>query len=267
MKIINSLSKVIIKDLVKLKKTGERKERGLIIVDGWREINLAIKFGWEVVSAFYCPGLDRGGKGALDQFFFWGKTEITEVPKEVFMKICYKDKPDGFLATIKSRADSLKNIKLIKGLPVVVLENIEKPGNLGAIIRTAAAVGVAAIIINDNQTDIYNPNVIRASEGHIFSQTLVKASVKETLEWLKVNKIKSFGAATSGAKEYTKVDLSGPVAIVLGSEANGLSSEWLESANQLIKIPMLPGIDSLNVSVSAAVILFEALRQKRLNLK
>ncbi|MFA6995531.1 MAG: RNA methyltransferase [Patescibacteria group bacterium] len=267
MKIINSLSNVAVKDLVRLKKTGERKKSGLIIVDGWREIKLAIEFGWEVFEIFYCSGFDKKNKKNEDGIFFQKEIKTTEVSREVFIKICYKDKPDGFLAIIKSRESYLKDIKLVDELPVVVLENIEKPGNLGAIIRTCAAVGVAAIIINDNQTDVYNPNVIRASEGQIFTQTLIKASAEETRKWLKANKIKSFAAATSGSQAYTSVDLSGLVAIVLGSEANGLSSEWLSGADKLIKIPMLSGIDSLNVSVAAAIILFETLRQKRLKLK
>ena len=147
---------------------------------------------------------------------------------------------------------------------IIVLENIEKPGNLGAIIRTAYAAGATAIIINDNQTDIYNPNVIRASEGYVFKEKIVSASVKETIKWLKENKIKSYGAATSGKLVYTKVDLREPLAIILGSEADGLSREWLKAANELVKIPMQKGMDSLNVSVSAAILVFEALRQRGL---
>jgi TrmH family RNA methyltransferase len=156
----------------------------------------------------------------------------------------------------------LDKIKLSNNPLLVILEAVEKPGNLGAIIRTSYAAGVDAIIINDNQTDIYNPNVIRASEGFIFNKPIVIASVEETADWLRNNKILSYAAATTGKNNYTKEKLSEPAAIILGSEAYGLSDKWLKRADKLIKIPMEKGIDSLNVSVSGAIIIYEALRQR-----
>jgi len=259
---ISSLSNKKIKEIEQLKKSGVRKERGLIVVDGFREILLAYQSGWEIVELFYCPELAK--KGDINKFKL-AEQKIVEVSGGVFNKICYKEKPDGFLATIKGREFSLADIKLSRQPLIIILEKVEKPGNIGAILRTAYAAGADALIINDNQTDIYNPNIIRASEGFIFLKPLVSASLEETIIWLKNNKIKSVAAATSATKNYTKINLRDGVAIVLGSEDSGLSKKWLESANELIKIKMEKGIDSLNVSVSAAIIVYEALRQRENN--
>ncbi|MFA5024401.1 MAG: RNA methyltransferase [Patescibacteria group bacterium] len=256
---ISSLSNSKIKDLIRLKKAGERRVRGLILIDGAREIEMAKKAGLEIVELFYCPSLIKKAAG---RFFELKSEQIIEVTEPVFSKICYKEKPDGFLAVAKPSMSNLDTLKLSKNPLVVVLEAVEKPGNLGAIIRTAVAVGADALIINDNQTDIYNPNVIRASEGLVFVKPVVIASVEETVEWLKKQKIKSLAAATIGSKNYTEVNFKKAAAIILGSEANGLSQKWLKAANELIKIPMQEGIDSLNVSVSAAVIAYEVLRQR-----
>lgn len=259
MDLINSVNNQRVKDLVKLQKASERREKKLIIIDGAREIESAEKSGVEILELFYCPSLI---KKEVKDFFGLDREKITEVAEAVFMKICYKEKPDGYFALAKIKELGLNEIT-VKGAPlVIVLESVEKPGNLGAIIRTAYAVGADAIIINDSQTDIYNPNVIRASEGFVFNKQIAVAPVEETVAWLKKNKIISYAAATTGKNNYTKEKLLGPTAVILGSEAFGLSDKWLKSADKLVKIPMEKGIDSLNVSVSAAVILYEALRQR-----
>jgi TrmH family RNA methyltransferase len=231
----------------------------LFIIDGAREIELAKRAGVEIIELFYAPELI---KKEVKDFFGLTNDKITETTKAVFQKMCYKENPDGYLALAKLKTQTLSSIKLTKNPLVVVLEALEKPGNLGAIIRTAYAVGVEVIIINDSQTDIYNPNVIRASEGLIFSQPLAVSSVEETIKWLADNKIVSYAAATTGKLNYTKEKMNKPLAIILGSEARGLSEKWLKKADKLIKIPMKKGIDSLNVSVSAAILLYEALRQR-----
>lgn len=259
MNIITSTNNQKIKDLVNLKKSGERKKKGLIIIDGTREIELAKKAGIEILELYYCPNLIKKPANT----FFGLKTDIiTEVSESVFNKICYKDSPGGYLAVAKVEKQKLKNIKLSKNPLIVVLEAVEKPGNLGAIIRTAYAAGVDLIIINDGQTDIYNPNVIRASEGFVFNKTIVITTTEETLKWLSDNKILSYAAATGVKNSYTKEKMDGPLAVVLGSEANGLSEKWLKKADKLVKIPMAKGIDSLNVSVSAALLIYEARRQR-----
>lgn len=257
---ITSLANKTIKDAAALKKSGERKESGLILIDGLREIEMALRAQVEIISLFYCPEVMSAKIEILDKI---SPNKRVEVSETVLKKICYKENPDGFLAIAQPKDKALADLNIKDEALIVILENVEKPGNLGGIIRTAYAAGASAVIVNNSQTDIYNPNVIRASEGHVFTENIISASVEETIKWLKHNKIKSFGAATIGAKIYTDVDLRGRVAIVLGSEADGLSKQWLEEAGQLIKIPMRAGIDSLNVSVSAAVIIYEALRQRK----
>jgi TrmH family RNA methyltransferase len=259
MNLINSLNNQKIKDIVKLKKASERRERGLIIIDGAREIELAKLSGIEILDLFYCPSLI---KKESNGFFGVESEKITEVSEMVFNKICYKEGPDGYFALARAKKTDLSQIKLSKKPLIIVLENIEKPGNIGAILRTSYAVGVDAIILNESQTDIYNPNVIRASEGFVFNQKIVISSVRETIEWLKNNKITSYAAATTGKNNYTKEKMNLGIALILGSEADGLSEKWLKSADKLVKIPMAKGIDSLNVSVSAAILLYEALRQR-----
>ncbi len=256
---ITSLVNEMIKDAAALKKPGERKKNGLILIDGFREIEMALRAQVEIIFLFYCLELI---KDKTDIFNLVDSGKRIEVSEAAFKKICYKENPDGFLAIARPENKKLSDLKLSAETLVVVLENIEKPGNLGGIIRTAYAAGAEAVIINSGQTDIYNPNVIRASEGHVFLENIISAPVSATIKWLKKNKIKSFGAATIGARVYTEVDLRGRTAIVLGSEAEGLSKKWLEEADKLIKIPMKEGIDSLNVSVAAGIIIYEALRQR-----
>ncbi|TSD01906.1 MAG: RNA methyltransferase, TrmH family, partial [Parcubacteria group bacterium Athens0714_26] len=239
----------------------------LIVVDGQREIGFGLKAGLKVVEIFYCPSLHKS-KDDLKLLVNKNKFKLTEVSEPVFKKICYKENPDGFLAVAQRPQTALPELERVdRDILVVVLENVEKPGNLGAIIRSAYAASVDYIIINNAQTDIYNPNVIRASEGYIFKLLPIEISVPDTISWLKKNKIRTLGASTSTKKEYTKANLGGRVAIVLGSEAEGLSRNWLELADDLIKIPMRSDVDSLNVSVSAAIIIFEALRQRSVNKK
>lgn len=260
MNLINSVNNQKIKEVVGMKKAGRRKASGLVLVDGAREIELAKRFGNEIVELFYCPGLT--GKTKHD--FFGLETErITEVSVPVFQKICYKEKPDGFAAIIKESRRSLGQLKLGQRPLVVILEAVEKPGNLGAIIRSAYAAGVDAVIINDSQTDIYNPNVIRASEGFIFVIPVVVETLEKTRGWLKQHNIISLAAATNGKKLYTQEKMDMPVALVFGSEADGLSDKWLKGADKIVKIPMADGIDSLNVSVSAALLMYEAVRQRQ----
>ncbi len=257
MNTLNSLQNPKIKNVVKLlQKKSARKEQGLFVIDGLREIEEAIKAKIEIQELFYCPELSSEQPPKIN------KEKIIEVPENVFKKICYKDNPDGFLAIAKRKDLTLTDIKLSKAPLIIILEAVEKPGNLGAIIRTACAIGVDAVIINDNQTDIYNPNVIRASEGKIFANQIVVVSRGETKKWLKQNNIKSFATTTDAEINYSEQNFKEAVAIVLGSEANGLSKEWIEQADEIIKIPMKEGIDSLNVSVSAAIIVFEAIRQR-----
>lgn len=258
---IISVNNPAVKSAIRLKNGANRKKTGRFLIDGYREILSALEAGWELELVFCCQNLIRVD-GEQKRIETLKKIKIIDVSEPIFNKMCYKEKPDGFLAIAKAKKMVFSDLNIEPKSLVIILERVEKPGNLGGILRTAYAVGVSAVILNDHQTDIYNPNVIRASEGHVFTQKIVCASMSETLDWLKVNQISSFAAATGGNLIYTQANFNNSSAIVLGSEALGLSPEWLNCADYKIKIPMRPGLDSLNVSVSAAVILFEALRQR-----
>lgn len=256
---IDSLVNPKIKNIVKLRESSrDRKEQSLFLIEGHREISLALKAGVEIVNLIYSPEYIKR-ELAIDE------EKIIEVSKKVFDKVSYRENPDGFLAVAKYKGQSLKNIKLSAKPLIVVLEAVEKPGNLGAILRTADAAGVGAVIINDLKTDPYNPNVIRASQGTVFTVPVVLSSVGETVKFLKENGIKTFATTPEAKAVYTDADYNQGCAIVLGAEDKGLSAEWLKVANEKIKINMRGQIDSLNVSVCAAVVVFEAVRQRERN--
>lgn len=257
MEIISSEQNIKIKNILRLQeKKRERKKQNLFIIDGLREIKEALNGGIVIEEVFICPEII---KDDLDVF---SNCKISYVSQAVYQKICYKEKPAGVLAVARSRGLELGDLILRKKPLLVILESVEKPGNLGAIARSAYAAGVDAIIINNEQTDIYNPNVIRASEGLIFKIPIVIASYENTAEFLLDKNIKVFAAALTGTKNYVEANFKESSAILLGSEANGLSSNWLKHSNDIIKIPMKAGIDSLNVSVSAAILIFEAWKQR-----
>ena len=243
-------------NIVKLSQPRARTKQDLLIIEGERELELALKQRYQIQELFYSPELAPKNKFAADRL------NTTEISADIFKKIAYKAKPDGYLAVAKIVKKELKDIKLSKNPLIIVLETVEKPGNLGAILRTAYAAEVDAIIITDPQTDIYNPNVIRASMGHLFTNQVVIADVSDTKKWLIKNKIKTYGATTKAKKYYHQTDFQKPSAIVMGTEATGLSPKWLKNLDYEIKTPMQAGIDSLNVSVAAAIITYEARRQR-----
>lgn len=264
---IDSLSNPKIKELVKLSKDGQfRQEKNIIIVDGKREIIEAIKNKWEIEEFFYCLDfLDK--KEKIDNNF--GVEEIIKLAHKsyklsakAFAKVSYKKNPDGFLAVLKFKKIDLSNIKLKKDPLILVLESVEKPGNLGGIIRTAYASGVDLIILNDQKTDIFSPNVIRSSTGFIFSTPLVIASIEDTYNWLIKNKIQILSTSIKAEQSHFLTDFKKASAIVFGTEAIGLTDKWLKKKTRAIKIPMISGVDSLNVSVSVGIIVYEAMRQR-----
>jgi len=257
MEIISSEQNPRIKNIVKLQeKSRERKKQGLFVIDGLREIKEALNGGIIISEIFVCPEL------AGDEIKNFSDIKTLYVSEEIYKKICYKEKPAGVLAVARPKLLELSSLSLQKNPLLVILEAVEKPGNLGAIIRSAYAAGVDAIIINDEQTDIYNPNVVRASEGLVFRLPVIVASREESINFLSEKEIKVFAAALVGAKKYVDVDFKMGSAILLGTESTGLSKEWIKKADEIIKIPMKAGIDSLNVSVSAAILIFEAWKQR-----
>lgn len=257
---ITSLQNEKIKQIVKFKKTSQRKKQDIIIVEGRHEISLAQSAGIKISELFYCDDYKSDKKFVIKI----EEKKVVRVSTEVFQKISGREKPDGYLALAQVEDKKIKNIKIKKNPLVLVLEAMEKPGNLGAILRTADAVGVDVVLVSDPQTDLYNPNVIRASLGTVFTNQVVCGEFEEINNWLQTNKIKSFAATPSSENKYTKEDYSdGGVAILVGTEHEGLSEKWLNAADKKIKIPMQGKIDSLNASVSAAVVLFEVARQRR----
>ena len=255
--IITSVQNERIKEIIRLRKPRERRKQDLIIIEGKQEIELAEEAGLEIVELFYCQDFAGSKKIA-------GLSEeiITPVVPAVFEKISYRENPDGFLVLARLKYLELGKIKLSQKPLIIILESLEKPGNLGAILRSADAAGVDAVIVADPKTDIYNPNVIRASLGTVFTNQVAAASTEEARNWLAKNKIKSLAATPEAKKIYTEADYKGAVAIIMGEEHPGLSKDWLEKVDEKIKIPMRGKIDSLNVSASTAIILFEAVRQR-----
>ena len=188
--------------------------------------------------------------------------KVFQVSRNVYEKIAYRGSTEGIIAEMKYRERRLEDIKLSENPLVIVLESVEKPGNLGAVLRSADAAGADAVIICDPLTDLYNPNLIRASIGAIFSRQVAAASSEETISWLKKNNIQILTAQLQDSSLYYDTPMTGPTAIVMGTESTGLTDIWREAADKHIRIPMLGALDSLNVSVSAAILLFEAVRQR-----
>lgn len=263
MEIISSLQNPKIKQLQKLReKPAERRKNQATLVEGYKEIELALKARIPIQAAFFCKEFisHQDFEQLLAKHI--AKNKVFEVSKQVFEKIAYRESSFGVVLLVEPPQYTLKTLKLSPNPLLIVLENVEKPGNLGAILRTADAAGVDAVIICNPQTDLLNPNVIRASLGCIFTTQVAVCSNQEALAFLKEHKIQVLAAALSASIPYTQADLRVPSALLMGTEATGLSDFWIENATQNIIIPMRGEIDSMNVSVATAVLVFEALRQR-----
>lgn len=258
---ITSLQNNSIKNIVKLAKSRERQQQGLFTIEGARELSLALKAGYTIQSVYvYREMFDK--TKYPDVLDFIPDSSIHDINQEVFNKIAYREGSDGIVAIAKPNNHTLDSLKLSDNPFIIILESVEKPGNLGAILRTADAALVDAVIVCNPQTDLYNPNVVRSSVGGLFTvQTAVCTSI-EAINWLNDKGITSYAAELNAAEFYQSVDFKNPSAIVMGTEADGLTDIWLNNANKRIKIPMRGEIDSLNVSVSTAVLTFEAMRQR-----
>ncbi|HTH57827.1 MAG TPA: RNA methyltransferase [Cyclobacteriaceae bacterium] len=256
---ITSTQNPKVKSLMALEKPRERRRQQLFIIEGAREIQLAAAAGYKIGNIFFCDEIID-----VEQIPNVLKEDklIIPVSKDVFDKIAVRENSGGMIAVAEQKPHLLSQIKLKKNPLVLVLEAVEKPGNLGAILRTADAAGVDAVIICDPQTDFYNPNVIRSSVGCVFTNQLAAVSSDEAIAWLKKNQMRIFCTSLQASQPYHLVDLSLPCAIVLGTEATGLSEIWTKNSEANIIIPMQGKIDSMNVSNAAAVMVFEALRQR-----
>lgn len=254
--LISSPQNPKIKNLVKLiDKSSERRSQNLIVIEGLRELQLAISSGLEIEQLYFCRSVGAEENTLVANQYF-------EVTKEVFSKLAYRENSDGYVALLKPKFYTLENLPLSSNPFLIVLEAVEKPGNLGAVLRTADAANIDAVIICDPRTDIYNPNAIRSSVGCIFTVPIVVTNNLELRAWLEEKKIRSYSAALTANKLYTNIDFKSPSAIVMGTEATGLSDFWLGEGMDQIKIPMNGKIDSLNVSISTAILTFEAMRQR-----
>ena len=261
--LITSVHNQRVKDAAKLRERRQREKQGRTLIDGGREIQRAIQAGIELVEVFLCDGFCYENQfqpivAALED----ARIAVLPCAPEVFAKVAYGERADGIVAVAATPRRSLDDLKLTAPALVAVLVGLEKPGNVGAVLRSADAAGVAAVIVADGGTDLHNPNAIRASLGTIFSLPVCEATTSETLAWLRTNNVRVFAARVDGAIDYTAADFSGSSAIILGSEKAGLRKDWQDEDISAIKLPMHGVADSLNVSATAAVLFYEALRQR-----
>ncbi len=256
---ITSTQNPRIKSLVALQqKASERRSKGLFAVEGRREIDHCIESGFEIKEIYYSPTSAL----SLMEGNINGAT-IIEVSKQVYEKIAYRGSTEGVVAVVKEKNLELADLTLPENPLVVVVESVEKPGNLGAILRSADAAGVNAVIVCDPLTDLYNPNLIRSSIGARFTVQCVACTSDECIDFLKKRNIQILTAQLQDSSLYYDTDMTRPTAIVMGTEATGLTDKWREAADSHIRIPMLGQLDSLNVSVSAAILMYEAVRQRK----
>lgn len=256
---ISSVQNPRVKAVANLHKRRQRDTEGLMLIEGGEELALALAAGVQPRTVFFCPEFQRHPSAPLQ---FPPETERIEVTRSVFEKLAYRENPDGWLAVAPAPRRTLADITLHRTPLVLVAEAVEKPGNLGAMLRTADAAGVDALIVCDPGTDLTNPNVVRASRGALFTVPVAQAGNAETLRWLKALNIGVVAATPQASLLYTEADLRGPVAIVVGAEATGLSAEWLAAADLHVRIPMVGKVNSLNVATAAALLVYEAVRQR-----
>ena len=268
---ITSTQNPKIKDLLALQeKSKERRKKGLFVVEGRRELLHCMAVGYKPFTIFFCPDIiSREDRQEIEDAvtYDYGSDDrrlpsVIEIPQHLYDKVAYRGGTEGVIAELHCKDMSLDSLKVKENPLVVVLESVEKPGNLGAILRSADAAGADAVIVCDPLTDMYNPNLIRSSIGAIFTVPVATATSEETIKWLKDKGIKIYTAQLQDSEWYYDTDMKGGTAIVMGTEATGLTDAWRKAADAHIKIPMLGRLDSLNVSVSAAILLFEAVRQR-----
>ena len=263
MKQITSIQNPYIKSLVQLQeKAKARKQSGTFLIEGKREIELAIKGNYQLETILFLPDLfskDQITKLSNDSI------EFIEINKEVYQKLAYRDTTEGIIAIAKTKSLSLLNLKLSENPLILVMESIEKPGNIGAMLRTCDAANIDAVIIANPKTDLYNPNIVRSSVGCLFTNQIAIGTSEEIIQFLKNKNIAIFGATLQNSNFYHTQNYTIPTALVVGTEATGLTQVWRDNTTQNIIIPMQGEIDSMNVSVASAILLFEAKRQRGFN--
>lgn len=261
--VISSLQNPKIKHVIHLRDRHEREKSQQFIIEGYREILRATDAKRHFDQLFICPELFLGSnEDALISRIAQQGTKVIPCTEKVFQKISYRDRPDGLIAIAPQTHLTLKDLNPTANPFYIVAEAIEKPGNLGTILRSSDAVGLDGLILCDRCTDIHNPNVVRASVGTLFTVPVIEASSEETIQWLKHHNISILAATPSATEEFTKVDMTKPLAIAVGTEQLGLSEKWLKEADICVRIPMNGVADSLNVAMATTLLLYEALRQR-----
>lgn len=258
---ISSLQNPLIKQCIALQeKSRERKKSGLFIIEGQREIELALQGGYTITTILVCTEITSEESITA---LLSSEVEIIELSLQVYQKVAYRSTTEGIIALAKTKAQKLRDLKFPKKNPLIlVAEAPEKPGNIGALLRTADAANVDAVIIANPKTDLYNPNIIRSSVGCVFTNQIAIGSTAEVIAFLKEQQISIYCAALQASVPYNSCDFTQSSAIVVGTEATGLSAAWLDQSDQNIIIPMQGVIDSMNVSVAAGILIFEAKRQR-----
>ena len=261
MKQITSIQNPFIKSLVLLQeKSKVRKQTGTFLIEGKREIELALKGNYEIETVLFLPEIISKSQIAIianNKIL-----DLIEISKEVYQKLAYRDTTEGILAVAKTKSLQLLDLKLSQNPLILVAESLEKPGNIGAILRTADAANLDAVIIANPKTDLYNPNIVRSSVGCLFTRQIATGTTSEIITFLKSNKINFYCATLQNSTSYCTQNYNLPTALIVGTEATGLTAAWRENATQNIIIPMQGEIDSMNVSVAAAILIFEAKRQR-----
>ena len=264
MKQISSVQNPFIKSLVQLQeKAKARKQSGTFLIEGLREITLATKGGYSIETILFVPEIVN-----LSQIQALTNQNIDyiEITKDVYQKLAYRDTTEGVLAVAKTKSLQLKDLNLSKNPLILVAEAIEKPGNIGAMLRTADAANIDAVIIANPKSDLYNPKVVRSSVGCLFTRQIATDTTENVIAFLKENNINFYSATLQNSTAYHTQNYNEPTALVVGTEATGLTQAWREQSTSNIIIPMQGEIDSMNVSVAAAILLFEAKRQRGFNL-
>ena len=260
MKQITSVQNPFIKSLLILQeKAKARKQSGTFLIEGQREIALAIKGGYEIETILFLPELISETQIAK---LTNKQIELIEISKDVYQKLAYRDTTEGILAIAKTKSLQLSDLKLSENPLILIAESPEKPGNIGALLRTADAAQLDAVIIANPKSDLYNPNIVRSSVGGLFTNQIATGTTPEIIAFLKKHKINFYCATLQNSTSYHTQDYTAPTALVVGTEATGLTEEWRKEATQNIIIPMQGEIDSMNVSVAAAILIFEAKRQR-----
>jgi TrmH family RNA methyltransferase len=262
LKEITSIQNPIIKSLVQLQeKAKARKQTGTFLIEGKREISIAIKGGYEIETLLFLPEICSEAEARK----LATNTELIAINAAVYQKLAYRDTTEGVLAVAKTKSLRLADLKLSENPLILVAEAPEKPGNIGALLRTADAANLDAVIIANPKSDLYNPNIVRSSVGCLFTNQIATGTTSEIIAFLQEQKINFYCATLQNSTSYHTQDFTTPTALVVGTEATGLTEEWRREATQNIIIPMQGEIDSMNVSVAAAILIFEAKRQRNFN--